>query len=122
FGDFLAIFAVISRITFRLHGTPADVSTAIVLYMLPVAVIGPIAGVLVDRWRVKRVMIASDLLRALLALALVWAQDVRQIGLLLALLGFVSSFFGPAQSVALRTLVPPESLLAANAMLAQAFY
>jgi MFS transporter, DHA3 family, macrolide efflux protein len=34
----------------------------------------------------------------------------------------VSSFFAPAQSVTLRTIVPPEGLLAANAMMAQAFY
>src|SRR5205807_6773296 len=32
------------------------------------------------------------------------------------------SFFGPAQSVTLRTLVPKEGLLAANALMAQAFY
>ncbi len=112
FGDFLAIFGVISRITFRLHGTPVDVSVVMVAYMLPLAVVGPLAGVLVDRWRVRRVMIASDLVRALLAASLIF----------LALLGFFSSFFGPAQSVALRTLVPPENLLAANAMLSQAFY
>ena len=122
FGDFLAIFGVISRITFRLHGTPVDVSVVMVAYMLPLAVVGPLAGVLVDRWRVRRVMIASDLVRALLAASLIFAHDVRGIAVILALLGFFSSFFGPAQSVALRTLVPPENLLAANAMLSQAFY
>ena len=122
FGDFLAIFAVIARITFRLHGTASDVALVIVSYMLPVAVLGPLAGVLVDRWRVKRVMIASDLIRGVLAVLLVWAVDVRQIALVLALIGLVSSFFGPAQSVAIRTLVPKEDLLSANATLSQAFY
>ncbi|MGZ6142400.1 MAG: MFS transporter, partial [Myxococcales bacterium] len=122
FGDFLAVFGVITRITFRLHGTPTDVSTVIVSYMAPVAVIGPLAGVLVDRWKVKRVMIASDLVRAGLALSLVFAHDVWHIALVMALIGLVSGFFAPAQSVALRTLVPPADLLAANATLAQAFY
>lgn len=122
FGDFLAIFAVISRITFRLRGTPVEVAAVMVSYMLPLAVVGPLAGVLVDRWRVRRVMIASDLVRALLAASLIFAHDVRSIAVILLLLGFFSSFFGPAQSVALRTLVAKDDLLAANAMLSQAFY
>ena len=49
-------------------------------------------------------------------------RDVREIGLVLASLGLVSSFFGPAQSAALRTLDSPQDLLAANAMLSQAFH
>ena len=122
FGDFVAIFAVISRITFQLHGTPLDVSLVMVAYMLPLAVAGPVAGVLVDRWKVRRVMIVSDLTRAVLAALLVTATDVRQISVVMALLGLLSSFFGPAQSVALRVLVPPANLLAANQALQQAFY
>jgi DHA3 family macrolide efflux protein-like MFS transporter len=40
FGDFLAIFGVISLVTFRLHGTATDVSLVMVAYMIPVAGIG----------------------------------------------------------------------------------
>ncbi len=122
FGDFLAIFGVISRITFTLHGTATQVALVIVAYMAPMTVVAPVAGVLVDRWPVRRVMIASDLIRAVLAASLVLAHSVPQIALTLATLGLVSSFFGPAQSVALRTLVAKEDLLSANALLAQAFY
>jgi MFS family permease len=122
FGDFLALFGVISLITFRLHGTAVDITTVIVAYMLPMAVVSPVAGVLVDRWNVKRVMIASDLIRAVLALLLVFTQDVRHIALIFASLAVVASFFAPSQAVTLRALVPAEDLLAANAMLSQAFY
>ena len=122
FGDFLAIFAVIARITFRLHGSASEVALVMVAYMAPVSFVAPLAGVLVDRWPVRRVMIASDLIRAVIAVSLVWAGGVPQIALIMAALGLVSSFFGPAQSVALRTLVRPEDLLAANATLSQAFY
>jgi len=122
FGDFLALFGVISLITFRLHGWASDVAIVCVAYMAPVAFVAPIAGVLVDRWPVRRVMIASDLIRAALAASLLLAHDVPHIALALASLGFVSSFFGPAQSVAVRTVVAREDLLAANAMLSQAFY
>jgi MFS family permease len=122
FGDFLALFGVISLITFRWHGNAVQVTFVMVAYMLPLALIGPLAGVFVDRWNVKRVMIASDLTRAVLVLLAVAATDVRQICAIFAALGMFSSFFGPAQSVTVRTLVPMEKLLAANAMMSQAFY
>lgn len=122
FGDFLALFGVIIAITFRLHGTPVDVALVTVAYTAPVAVVSPIAGVLVDRWPTKRLMIASDVLRAAIAASLVLGHSVPQIALSMAALGFVSSFFAPAQAVAIRTLIAKEDLLQANALLQQAFY
>lgn len=122
FGDFLALFGVISLITFKLHGTAVQVTAVTIAYVLPLAIIGPFAGVFVDHWSVKRVMIASDLLRAALITLLVFVTDVGQICVIFALISTVSSFFSPAQSVTLRTLVPMDGLLAANAMMTQAFY
>ena len=49
-------------------------------------------------------------------------HDVTQISAIFLVLSAVSSFFTPAQSVTVRTIVPPKGLLAANAMMAQAFY
>jgi len=122
FGDFLALFGVISLITFRWHGTPVQVTTVTIAFVLPMAIISPIAGVFVDHWNVKRLMIASDLIRAGLILMLVFAHNVTQISAIFILLSSVSSFFAPAQSVTIRTIVPPEGLLAANALMMQAFY
>src|SRR5215471_14324980 len=122
FGDFLALFGVISLITFRLHGTAVQVTAVTLAYALPMAIVAPPAGVLVDHWNVKRVMIGSDLIRAILCLLLVFVTDVRQICVIFAALSTVSSFFAPAQSVTLRVLVPREGLLAANALMSQAFY
>src|SRR5689334_19128024 len=122
FGDFLALFGVISLITFRMHGTAVQVTAVTIAYILPLALISPVAGVFVDHWNVKRLMIASDLIRAALILLLVFVRDVTQICVIFAALSTVSSFFAPAQSVTVRTIVPQEGLLAANAMLTQAFY
>jgi DHA3 family macrolide efflux protein-like MFS transporter len=122
FGDFLALFGVISLITFRWHGTPVQVTTVTMAFALPIAIISPIAGVFVDHWNVKRLMIASDLVRAGLILMLVFVHNVPQIAAIFLVLSSVSSFFAPAQSVTLRTVVPPEGLLAANAMMMQTFY
>jgi MFS family permease len=122
FGDFLALFAVIRLITFKLHGTVVQVTTVTIAYVLPLAIISPVAGVFVDHWNVKRVMILSDLVRAFLITLLVFVTDVGQICAIFALLSTVSSFFAPAQSVTIRTLVPMEGLMAANATMTQAFY
>lgn len=122
FGDFLALFGVISLITFRWHGTAVDVTTVTIAFILPMAFIGPFSGVFVDHLNVKRVMIASDLIRAVLILLLPFAHNVTQVSAIFIVLSTVSSFFAPAQSVTLRTIVPPEGLLAANALIAQAFY
>jgi MFS family permease len=121
FGDFLAIFAVLSYVSFNLKASAAQVTLITISFMIPFAVIGPVSGVFVDRWNVKRTMIASDLIRAALALGLVFASSLGQIYAILFLLSTVSTFFVPAQTVTLRTIVPREGLLAANALVQQAF-
>lgn len=122
FGDFLALFGVISLITFRWHGNAVQVTYLLISYMLPLGIISPIAGVFVDRWNVKRVMITSDLVRTVLVLLVAWVTDLRQLCIIFALMSVVSSFFAPAQSVTVRVLVAREKLLAANSMMSQAFY
>jgi DHA3 family macrolide efflux protein-like MFS transporter len=120
FGDFLAIFAIYSVVSFRMHASATEISLILVSFLLPLAIVGPLAGVFVDHWNVKRTMIASDLIRAVLAALLVAATDVREIYVIFFALGSVSSFFIPAQSVTLRTIVPPAGLMSANALMQNA--
>jgi MFS family permease len=116
-GDFLALFAVISVVSFRLHGTPAQVTGVQIAYMLPLALLGPLAGVFVDRWPLKPTLIASDLIRAVLVVLLFLSTSLWQIYLVLIAISSVSSFFGPAQSVTIRHHVPREGLMSANALM-----
>jgi len=120
FGDFLAMFAVFSVVSFRMHASATEISLLLVAFLLPMALFGPVAGVLVDRWNVRRTMIASDLVRAVLAALLVLATDVREIWLILFALSTISSLFIPAQSVTVRTIVPPAGLISANALMQNA--
>jgi len=119
-GDFLALFAVISVVTYRMHGTPAQVTGVQISYMLPLAILGPLSGVFVDRWPLKPTLIASDVIRAGLVLLLFVAASMWQIYLVLTALSCVSSFFGPAQSVTIRSHVPPHGLISANALMQMA--
>jgi MFS family permease len=120
FGDFLALFAVLTHASFDLHANAAQVSGITIAFMLPFAVVGPLAGVFVDRWNVRRTMIASDLIRCVIVLLLIAAPSLGGIYVLLFLMSTVSTFFVPAQSVTLRTIVPPEGLLSTNALMQQA--
>jgi MFS family permease len=116
FGDWLALLALFSFVAYRLHGVPSQVSWMLISFTLPAAFLGPIAGVFVDRWDVKRTMIISDLIRAVLAALLAFSTDLSQIYFLGFALTSVSCFFLPAQNVALPLLVSKEELLVANAL------
>src|SRR3954471_4620763 len=121
FGDFFALFAVIDYFSFRMHGTPAQITGLQIAYMLPIVFVGPIAGVFVDRWPLKPTLIASDLLRAGLALLLIPATSIWQVYAVMASLSCVSAFFGPAQTVTIRAHVPTSGLMSANALMQIAF-
>ena len=121
FGDFLALFAVIAVVSFRMHGTAAQLTGVQIAYMLPIVFVGPVAGVFVDRWPLKPTLISSDLTRAGLALLLIPATSVWQVYGVLAALSCVSAFFGPAQTVTIRSHVPMAGLMSANALMQIAF-
>ena len=120
-GDFLALFAVMAVVSFRMHGTAAQLTGLQIAYMLPIVFVGPVAGVFVDRWPIKPTLIASDLVRAGIALILIPATSIWQVYLVMASLSCVSAFFGPAQTVTIRSHVPVAGLISANALMQIAF-
>src|SRR3989475_12633148 len=121
FGDFLALFAVIVVVSFTMHGTPNQITGVQIFYMLPIVFVGPIAGVFVDRWPLKPTLISSDLIRAVLCVLLIPSTEVWHVYLVLAALSCVSAFFGPAQTVTIRSHVPVNGLMSANALMQIAF-
>ena len=122
FGDFLALFAVISILTFKLHATAQQVTGVQIAYMLPIAILGILAGVFVDRWPLKPTMVSSDGIRAALCLLLLAAHQVWHYYAILAAISVVSSFFTPAQGVAIRSAVPLHGLRSANALMQQVMF
>jgi MFS family permease len=122
FGDFLALFAVINFLTFHLNATPRDVTGLQIAYLLPIAILGVLAGVFVDRWPLKPTLVSSDLIRAALCLLLLFAHSTLQFYLIMASISVVSSFFGPAQGVAIRSAVPLHGLRSANSLMQQVMF
>jgi len=122
FGDFLALFAVITYMTFKLHATPQQVTGIQIAYLLPIALISVISGVFVDRWPVKTTLVSSDFIRAGLCLFLLLVHSVYGFYAALAAISVISSFFGPAQGVAIRSAVPFHGLRSANALMQQVMF
>jgi MFS family permease len=122
FGDWLAILALFSLIAFRWNGSPETVAGIFIAFILPFSVLGPLAGVFVDRWNLKRTMIASDLLRAALVALFALARTPWHTYVVMALVSVVSSFFLPAMNKAIPRLVKKEELLVANALNAQTIH
>jgi DHA3 family macrolide efflux protein-like MFS transporter len=122
FGDFLALFAVITVMTFKLHATPQQVTGVQIAYLLPIALISVISGVFVDRWPVKTTLVTSDFIRAGLCLLLLLVHNVYGFYAALAAISIISSFFSPAQGVAIRAAVPFHGLRSANALMQQVMF
>ena len=86
---------------------------------IPAVLIGPLAGVWLDRFDRRRIMIASDLVRGVIALGFIAAFVYRQIWLLYALsalLMMASPFFTSGRSAILPSIATPEELHTANSL------
>jgi len=86
---------------------------------IPAVMAGPVAGVILDRLDRKRIMIASDLIRAFVAIGFILAiprSDTGLLYLLSALLMFASPFFTSGRSAILPTIANKEELHTANSL------
>lgn len=94
-----------------LTGSGAEMSLVLTAETFPAVLLGLLAGVIVDRGRKKRFLQYSDLVRALIigCVAVLWQFQVMSVGLFVISAFFIacfSTFFSPARSIALRTVVP----------------
>ncbi|MGY1665158.1 MFS transporter [Geodermatophilus sp. SYSU D00696] len=99
---------------------PVDVAAAFAVLLLPYSVVGPFAGVWLDRWSRRQVLVRANVLRAgLVAVvaALVLAGDAGPLFYVAGLAVFaVTRFLLAALSAALPHTIDPASLVPANAL------
>ena len=113
---YLTLVLYINRLT---GGDTQAIAWLLIALALPTATIGLVAGVFVDRWDRKQVMVISDILRGFLTLALVVAVTTNQLWLIYVLAfchASVGAFFAPARSAVIPLIVPQDGLLAANSL------
>ena len=116
-GDWF-LFVAIASLVLDATGRAIFVGVLILSQSLPMFVASPFAGVLADRVDRRRLMIGSDLIRAVICVAFL-AVGERTIWLafpLLALLSIFEAPFDPASTAAIPNLVEPDDLPVANAL------
>jgi MFS transporter, DHA3 family, macrolide efflux protein len=111
----LALLIVINQLT----GSTTALATMMIVIALPQLVFGLVAGVYVDRWNRKAIMIISDLARGLLVLGFIFVRRPEDVWIFFVL-GFiqaaVGTFFNPAKSAMIPGIVPQNALLSANVL------
>jgi MFS family permease len=126
-GDWLNNIAVLA-LAIQLAGDER-VGLAIAVYAiarhLPLFLFGPVAGVVADRLDRRRVMIASDILRAVLALGFLAADRLQSLAVIYAVgasLFAVASFFSAARRASIPNIARgTDELLTANALTSSTF-
>jgi MFS family permease len=113
-GDRIHVIALGALVAGR--GTALEVGLTFAATAVPSVVLGPLAGVLVDRWDRRRTMIACDVVRALLVLTVPFAFEIH-IGLVYLaafLIATVTLLFRPAKTAVVPAMVDEQDLVAAN--------
>ncbi len=118
-GDRLAMVAL-PWLVYTSTGSALSTGVVFALYTLPYVLFGTVAGVLIDRFDKRRVMILSDLARTGLALLVPVAADVSlpAVYVLSFLISSAAVFFDPCKLAILPDLVSRDRLLRANSLLA----
>jgi MFS family permease len=111
----VAVFALLLDLT----GSATAVAWMMIVQFLPVALIGPLAGVVVDRVNRRRLMIATDIVRGVLILGLLLVQRPDQVWLaylVMSLSVSAQAFFEPARTATIPNVTSREELMPANAL------
>jgi MFS family permease len=111
----LAIYTLLLQLT----GHASSVALALVLQVLPQTLVGPTSGVVNDRLRRKYVMIAADLIRVFVVLAMLLVRSRSMVWLVYPLLlaeTTMAAFFEPARSSVIPNISSESEVLVANTL------
>jgi dTMP kinase len=122
-GDWLGLVAI-TALADRVGGNYAGASIGLVLAarIVPGFFLAPLAGVLIDRWDRKRVMVVCDLGRAAVMLSLPFVDTVGGLVAASLLLEVFTLLWSPAKEASVPHLVPRRHLTTANSLSLVAAY
>jgi len=120
-GDRLGQMALIAFVYLRAPGSTLQIAKILSFTIIPVFLIGPLAGVYVDRWNRRRTMYSCDFLRSLLVLSiplfLFYTTNLGLIYLIIFISFCIGRFFVPAKLSIIPDLVNNKDLLIANSLI-----
>jgi len=117
-GDWLNSIAIYTLIL-EVSNSSMALAGVMMAKLLPIVIISPIAGVVIDRFDRKWVMIASDLGRFVIVLGFLTVdgpEDIILVFILTLLSTALTGFFEPARSAIIPSLIHRKDLVAANAL------
>ena len=117
-GDWFYAVAIYDLLL-RLTGSASTVALAAVLQIVPMFLAGPTAGAVNDRVSRRRVMLVTDLFRAVVVLGMLLVETREQIWLLFVLLASevaTAAFFESARTAVIPTMVAEGEISTANAV------
>ncbi len=118
-GDWFTLVSLALVVARAGHGTGLALGGLMAVQLLPMVVIGPWSGVLVDRFDRRRLLVASDLARFLIVLGLIPASAAGSLSLvyLLAFAHFaLATVFEPGRAAILPSVVAEDELVAASTL------
>jgi MFS family permease len=119
-GNWFYFIAGLGLVRVVSHASPTAAGVLFVCRLLPFALFSPIAGTFVDRFSRRTVMIASDLIRAAVALMFLLVRDADDLWIAYlgtVLLSTLGAFFEGAKNAATPNLTGKEGLLAGTALM-----
>src|SRR5678815_5389203 len=113
--DTIALYTIILQLT----GSGRDVGLLLVARFVPSFLVGSLSGVVADRFNRRSIMIISDLLRAVVVLGFLFVRRADQLWLIYFLTVLqlaLSTFFEPAKTAIIPSIVSDRELVTANAI------
>lgn len=115
-GDWMLMIAL-PLYVLQLSGSPLLTAVVFALELMPTVLLGPLAGVLVDRWERRRLLVSVLVLQAAALLPLLAVESADEIGIVLAVVvvqSVLATIVEPGRSAAAVQLVPRGDLVALN--------
>jgi len=117
-GDWFTLIASATLVA-NLSGSGLAIGGLFLARLLPPFVLGPLAGVLADRFDRLKILIASDLLRAAVVVNFLFINSADEVWLLYVLTVLqlsISAFFEPTRAAVMPSIVARHDLVTANAL------
>ncbi|QHE51065.1 MFS transporter [Pontibacillus sp. HMF3514] len=109
-GDWLDMLALMALVAFKWNASPMEMSGVMLCIAVPMILFGPIAGVYADKFDRKKLMILSDIIRAIVVIGFVFATSLWHIYVLLILKGMFGALFVPAKNGKLKEIVSDDHM------------
>jgi MFS family permease len=117
-GDWFSTIALLNLIL-EVTGRAQSVAWFFIITYIPGMIVGPVAGMLVDRLDRKRLMIAMDIARAFFVLGYIFVRQADQVWLIYLIAAVevsMMTLFEPARTAAIPNICEPREWVAANAL------